>query len=94
MNFVFPSNYNFKNKLFGLIDYTTAIINVIWYIFSFCLVNLLWVDFNLKLFIFSVLAIPFLIFSIINNRNESILVVLGYIFKFLYSPKLYFYRKY
>lgn len=94
MNFVFPSNYNFKNKLFGLIDYTTAIINVVWYIFSFCLVNLFFSDLNFRILFFSVLAIPFFIFSIINNRNESILIVLTYIFKFFYSPKLYFYRKY
>ena len=94
MNFVFPSNYNFKNKLFGLVDYTTAIINVVWYIFSFCLVNLIFSDLNLRILVFSVLAIPFLIFSIVNNRNESVLIVLTYICKFLYSPKLYFYRKY
>lgn len=94
MNFVFPSNYNFKNKLFGLIDYTTAIVNVLWYIFSFCLVNLIFEDINFKIMAFSFLAIPFLIFSIVNNRNESILIVLVYIFKFFTSPKLYFYRKY
>lgn len=94
MNFVFPSNYNFKNKLFGMIDYTTAIVNIIWYIFSFCLVNLLFEDINFKIMVFSFLAIPFLIFSIVNNRSESILVVLIYIFKFFSSPKLYFYRKY
>ena len=94
MNFVFPSNYNFKNKLFGLIDYTTAIINVVWYIFSFCLVNLIFSDLNFRILVFSTLTIPFLIFSIINNRNENLLIVLTYIFKFLCSPKLYFYRKY
>jgi len=94
MNFVFPSNYNFKNKLFGLVDYTTAIVNVVWYIFSFCLVNLIFSDLNFRILVFSVLAIPFLIFSIVNNRNESVLIVLTYIFKFLCSPKLYFYRKY
>ena len=94
MNFVFPSNYNFKNKLFGLIDYTTAIANVVWYIFCFCLVNLIFEDINFKIMVFSVLSIPFLIFSIVNNRNESILIVLTYVCKFLSSPKLYFYRKY
>lgn len=59
MNFVFPSNYTFKNRLFGLVDYPTAIINVVWYIFCFCLVNLIFVDINFKIVTFSVLAIPF-----------------------------------
>ena len=94
MNFVFPSNYNFKNKLFGLVDYTTAITNVVWYIFCFCLVNLIFEDINVKITIFSFLSIPFLIFSLINNRNESILIVLLYVSKFFINSKLYFYRKY
>lgn len=71
MQFVFPSNYNFKNKLFGLIDYTTAVINIIWYIFVYCLINLIFDDINVKILFFSILCVPFLIFSIINNRNEK-----------------------
>ena len=51
MNFIFPSNYNFKNKLFGIIDYTSVIINIIWYIFVYCLINLIFTDFNLKVII-------------------------------------------
>lgn len=94
MNFIFPSNYNFKNKLFGVIDYTSAIINIIWYIFIFCLVNLLIIDFNLKIIIFISLCLPFFIFTIINNRNENILYVLLYVIKFFCNRKLYFYRKY
>ena len=47
MNFIFPSNYAFKNKLFGIIDYTSAIVNLIWYIFIFCLVNLFFSDINI-----------------------------------------------
>ncbi len=94
MNFIFPSNYNFKNKLFGIIDYTSAIINIIWYIFIFCLVNLIITDFNLKIILFISLCLPFLIFTVINNRNENILFVLLYVIKFFCSKKLYFYRKY
>ena len=29
MNFIFPKNYNFKNKFLGFIDYTTIFINII-----------------------------------------------------------------
>lgn len=94
MHFVFPSNYNFKNKLFGFIDYSTAIANIVWYIFSFCFVNLLFNNINFKILLFSILCVPFLIFSIVNNRNENILIVIAYICKFFISPKLYFYRKY
>ena len=30
MKFIFPQNYCFKNKLFGIIDYSTLILNIIW----------------------------------------------------------------
>lgn len=94
MNFIFPSNYAFKNKLFGIIDYTSAIVNLIWYIFIFCLVNLFFSDINIKIILFISLCFPFLIFTIVNNRNENILFVLLYVIKFLVNKKIYFYRKY
>ncbi len=94
MNFIFPSNYAFKNKLFGIIDYTSAIVNLIWYIFIFCLVNLFFSDINIKIILFISLCFPFLIFTIVNNRNENILFVLLYVIKFMVNRKIYFYRKY
>ena len=94
MNFIFPSNYAFKNKLFGIIDYNSAIVNLIWYIFIFCLVNLFFSDINIKIILFISLCFPFLIFTIVNNRNENILFVLLYIIKFIVNRKIYFYRKY
>ena len=30
MKFIFPQNYNFKNKLFGFLDYSTIFLNLIW----------------------------------------------------------------
>lgn len=39
MKFIFPKNYNFKNKIFGIIDYSTALVNIIWYAFYFLLIN-------------------------------------------------------
>ena len=90
MNFIFPSNYAFKNKLFGIIDYTSAIVNLIWYIFIFCLVNLFFSDINIKIILFISLCFPFLIFTIVNNRNENILFVLLYVIKFMVNRKIYF----
>lgn len=94
MNFIFPSNYNFQNKLFGFIDYTSAFVILIWCIFVFCLVNLLFIDINVKVMVFVGLCLPFLIFTIVNNRSENILLILLYVIKFLCNKKIYFYRKY
>ena len=93
MNFIFPSNYTFKNKIFGLIDYTTAIVNLIWYIFVFCLINILFTNVNFKIFIFIILCLPFLIFSIIGINKENIISVFIYISKFFKNSKIYFYKK-
>ena len=30
MKFIIPQNYKFKNKILGIIDYPTAIFNIIW----------------------------------------------------------------
>ena len=41
MKFIFPQNHDFKNKLLGIIDYSTAIANVVWYAFVFLLVSVI-----------------------------------------------------
>ena len=41
MKFIFPQNYDFKNKLFGIIDYSTAFVNLLWYSLIFLLINLI-----------------------------------------------------
>ena len=40
MKFIIPQNYNFKNKLLGFMDYSTAVFNVIWALFVFLLINI------------------------------------------------------
>ena len=30
MHFIIPKNYDFKAKLFGIIDYSTALLNGVW----------------------------------------------------------------
>ena len=51
MNFIFPQNYNFKNKIFGIIDYSTAILNVSWFSILLIIVNILFNDINIKIFL-------------------------------------------
>ena len=93
MKFIFPQNYNFKNKLFGFIDYTTVIVNVIWYVIVLVLLNLFIPSLEVKIFLFIILAFPLLLFSFSGINGENILFVGSYIFKFLFIQKLYFYKK-
>ena len=60
MKFIFPRNYNFKNKLFGIFDYNTIIFNIIWDVFIFCLINLIFEDVTTKAIIFIICCFPLL----------------------------------
>ncbi|MCL2354376.1 MAG: hypothetical protein FWC68_00500 [Oscillospiraceae bacterium] len=93
MKFVFPQNYNFKNKLFGFIDYTTAILNVLWYVFVFAVVDLLFIDLTFKIAVFIVFALPVFLFSLFGFNHENILYVITYMFMFIKRRRVYFYDK-
>lgn len=91
LKFIFPKNYNFSHKLFGFIDYSTAVFNLVWYIFIFCLINIFFSNLNIKIFLFILFCFPLSILSFIGFNNENILYVLLYILKFIKSKKIYFY---
>ena len=69
MKFIFPQNYNFKNKLFGIIDYSSLIFNIIWDLIIFLLINLLFKNNNIKIFIFIIFSLPIFFFIIFVFNN-------------------------
>lgn len=93
MKFVFPQNYDFKNKLFGVIDYSTVFINLIWCVLVFFLINLFLYSLTVKIFVFIVLCFPLLLFSFVGFYGENIVYVFSYLFRFFTRPKLFVYRK-
>ena len=76
MKFIFPQNYDFSTKLFGLIDYSTAILNVVWSGLIFILVNLIFQNLNIKIFLFIVFSFPVLLFSVIGINGENVIYVM------------------
>lgn len=93
MKFIFPRNYDFKTKLFGVFDYFTIVVNIIFDLFVFCLCNLIFSNINIKIFICISLCFPLLILSFVGLNNENVFLVLIYIFKYFIKPKLYLYNK-
>ena len=93
MKFIFPQNYDFKNKILGVIDYSTAFVNVIWYAFIFLLVNLFFKSLTLKIFIFIIFCFPLLLFSFAGFNGENIIYVFSYLIHFLLKQKLFLYKK-
>ena len=94
MKFIFPQNYSFKNKILGIIDYSTAFLNILWYVFIFGLLHLLIHNWNVKIFLFISFCFPLTIFSIVGFNGEPVIYVLKYILKYIIRPKLYLYKKY
>ena len=93
IRFIFPQNYHFESKLFGIIDYSTAVFDVVYGISVFGILNLLIPNFELKLCLFIILVLPILIISFTGFYRESFLSVFLYIFKFIKNRKIYFYEK-
>lgn len=93
MKFIFPQNYNFKNKIFGIIDYSTAFFNIFWYAFVFFMLHLLFKNLNIKIFLLISLCFPVTLFSIVGFNGEPIVYVFKYILKYLFRPKLYLFIK-
>ena len=81
MKFIIPQNYNFKSKIFGIIDYSTAFLNIFWYIFIFILLNLIFKNWNIKIFLLIALCFPITLFSIVGFNGESVTYVLSYVIK-------------
>lgn len=93
MKFIFPQNYNFKNKFLGVVEYSTLLFNIIWDLFIFAFVNLLFHNATIKIFIFIIFCLPIFLFSIVGFNHENIIYIFIYLIKYLKSTKLYFYHK-
>lgn len=93
MIFIFPQNYNFKNKLFGVLDYNTIFINVILALLILFFINIFLTNITLKIIIFIILYFPFLLFSFSGFNGENIVYVSYYLLKFIFKPKILLFSK-
>ena len=93
MKFIFPQNYRFHSKLFGLIDYSTAIVNIIWWLIIFVITKLLRMDLWMKIIFFIITCFTVLLISLFGFRQENIWYVFCYLFSFWKSHKIYLYKK-
>lgn len=93
MKFIFPQNYKFNTKILGIINYQTAILNLIWDGLVFLIINFIFKSLNIKIFLFIVFCFPIFIFSIIGINGDNLINVMIYMSKFIIKPKLLFYSK-
>lgn len=93
MHFMFPKNYNFKSKLLGFIDYSTAIIDTIIGIILYFFINLIFSSINMKIYVFVSLFLPILLISILGINKESFISVFKYMIKFIINQNIYLYKR-
>ena len=93
MKFIFPQNYNFKAKLLGIIDYSTAIFCIIWCIFILFILNLFFNSLKIIISISIITILPVFIFCFIGFNGESITTIIKYIFLYMMKPKIYVFSK-
>ena len=93
MNFIFPENYNFKNKLFGIFDYSTILINITWGFLLFKISKIVPFNINIKISIFITFYFPLFLFSLFGFNHENILYFSSYMLKFIVKRKVYFFSK-
>lgn len=93
MQFVFPKNYNFKPKLLGFIDYSTAIIDTVIGVIIYFFVNLLFSNIDIKIYVFISLFLPVFLISILGINKENFVNVFKYMIKFIRNQNVYLYKR-
>ena len=93
MKFIFPKNYKYNAKILGFIDYITAVFDLILGLILFGIINIFCNDIATKVYIFIILFIPVILFSIIGTGGENIIQYIVCIYKFIKKRSIYFYKK-
>ena len=93
MKFIIPQNYKFKNRILGIIDYPTAILNIIWDVILYLIIKNFNIPLSTRIFIFSAFSFPILLLTIVGFNNESPLYTLKYLICYIKKPKIYLFNK-
>lgn len=93
MHFIFPKNYNFKPKLLGFVEYSTAILDAIIGFLIYLFTNLFFTNLTTQIYIFISLFLPILLISILGINKESFINVFKYMFKFIKNQNVYLYKR-
>ena len=93
MKFIFPKNYKYRTKILGFLDYITAIIDLIIGFLLFLLIKIFIKKISLQIYIFIILFIPIVLFSIFIAEGENIFTYIIMIIRFVKRRGVYFYSK-
>ena len=93
MKFIFPKNYKYRAKILGFIDYITAIVDAILGFLLFFIIKLFIKKISTQIYIFIILFVPVVLFSIFISDGENIISYIIQIVRFIRRRGVYFYDK-
>ena len=93
MKFIFPKNYDFRTKVLGFIDYSTAIIDVIVLFILYFISTLLFSSLMYRITFLISLFLPILLFTFFGFQKENIYTVISYMVCFIIQSQVYLYEK-
>ena len=93
MKFIFPKNYRYRAKILGIIDYVTAIVDSLIGILLFFIIRIFIKKITTQIYIFVILFVPILLFSVFVSDGENIITYTIQIIKFIKKRGIYFYDK-
>ena len=93
MKFVFPKNYKYRAKILGFIDYVTAIVDALIGILLFFIIRLFIKKISTQIYVFIILFVPIILFSVFVSDGENIITYIIQIAKFIKKRGIYFYDK-
>lgn len=93
MRFIFPKNYKYRAKIFGFIDYITAIVDAFIGLVLFWILKIFIKKFSTRLYVFVIVFIPIILFTVFIADGENIISYLVRIIKFIKRRGVYLYGK-
>lgn len=92
MIYIFPKNYEYKEKIFGIISYSTVIIHSIWIFILYSILKNINIELIYKINILTLFELPLVIYNYLKT-DEDLIYKLFYIVKFVMKSKIYIFKK-
>ena len=91
--YIIPKNYDFKPKLFGVIEYKLGVFLSSLILFLVIIFQNINISAIMKLQIIIIVIIPILMVGTIGVRGEKFFDILKLLLSYYLKPKIYFYSK-
>lgn len=92
MIYSFPKNYEYKEKLFGIINYSTVTIHIMWILIIYIILKNINIDLIYKINILTLFEFPLILYTLIK-KEEDLIYKFMYLLNFILKKKLYLYIK-